>query len=209
MNTPEQNPELENLDHSDEEITETPNVPDTTKPEPATKDDIQTIVRDCFADLKSNDEAPPDLLEKADPLSGYNPQFARDIRQLLDDQAKAIHAEYSPLLAANLANLAVDRVAADSPPQTKDYIRKMVSRMDSHVAKAMISDPDGLEMLETLVLGLNAKSSTVKIPRTSEPNTFQDEGDFEPSGLQAFMRAFGVDRKRASELYRQAQREHK
>ena len=204
MNEQHENVELDTP--TEESPSPTPESP--PPPEPVTKDDLREIVQELIADLNPRPPAPN--LEE-DPLAGYDPKFADDIRRLMAQQAQAIHAEYSPILMSSVASQAVNQVAADYSPATKNYISDMVARMDPQVAKAMISDPNGIDMLETLAFGFEAKTNkSAKIPRTTEPSGGEDDLDplgVDSAGLESFMLAFGVDRKRATELYRVAARQ--
>jgi predicted metalloprotease with PDZ domain len=144
-----------------------------------------------------------------DPLAGYDPAFVNDIRRTMDQQAQAIHAEYAPILSATVANQAAQLVASDLGNEVQQYITKTVSQMDPRAARAMMKDPAGLEMLQNLALGYHSKrANETRVLRTNEPGGSESEAGFSPSdraSLNSFMQAFGVDRKRATELFRQAQ----
>ena len=179
------------------------------EPEFATKDDLKTLLQQLVSGLQ-----PPPTVNEApepdDPLHGYDPEFANNIRRALDQQAQAIHAEYAPILKGSIANQAAQAVAGDMGPDVQQYISRVVARMEPRAAKAMIDDPAGLEMLHTMAVGHQAKAKeSIRVPRTHEPGSGEpDESlSFEDrASLNSFMTAFGIDRKRASELYRQAQR---
>ena len=176
---------------------------------PVTKNDVQSVVQELLADQKPAEDATENFLKKLDPLAGYHPQLAEDIRQALAQHTRELDAEYAPLITANLANIAVERVASGYSPATKSYIRDMVAKMDRHTAKQMIDDPKGLEVLEHIAFGVEAKADRTKIPRTTDPIGYGDFDASEGAHMKAFMTAFGIDRKRAAELYRQAQQDSK
>ena len=175
------------------------------EPEYATKDDLR-----AFAEELSGGQHGYYEEEYDDPLSGYNPEFVADLRRVLADQARAIHAEYAPILSESVANQAAQLVAGDMDRDVQQYIGSMIAKMDPLAAKAMLRDPEGLEMLESMAIGRQSRqgSGGSGFPRTHEPSGGSDPGfsGSDRDGMASFMRAFGVDRKRATELYRQAQR---
>ena len=199
--------ELNDIDDlPEEESYEAPRVPEF-----ATKDDLRAFAEQLLGELKTHQ--PPDRgsePEFDDPLAGYDDDFVNDMRRAMDQQAQALHAQYAPLLSAGIANQAVELVAGDMGAEAQKYIGKVISLMDSQAAKAMLNDPVGLEMLHNMAIGHQSKcESSHRAPRTHEPGGAELDSSFsdaDKAGMSSFMKAFGVDRKRATELYRDAQK---
>ena len=178
------------------------------EPEYATKDDFRAFAEEIFGLQPQQPE--PEEPEYDDPLAGYDDDFVHDMRRAMDQQAQAIHAEYAPLLSAGIANQAAQMVAGNMGADAQKYIGSVISLMDPQAAKAMLNDPVGVEMLHNMAIGHQAKSgSSNRAPRTYEPGGIEFDSSFSPAdkaGMNSFMKAFGVDRKRATELFREAQK---
>ncbi len=199
--------ELNDIDNiPEEEFYEAP-----TEPEFATKDDLRAFAHQLIGELQSHREHDYEEEEAYDdPLAGYDDDFVYDMRRAMDQQAQAIHAEYAPILSVSIANQAAQMVASDMGHEAQKYIGSVISLMDPLAAKAMLNDPVGVEMLHNMAIGHQAKSgSSNRVPRTYEPGGIEFESSFsqaDKAGMSSFMKAFGVDRKRATELYREAQK---
>lgn len=178
-------------------------------PEFATKDDLRAFADQLIGKLQTHQQPDPEP-EYDDPLAGYDENFVHDMRRAMDQQAQAIHAQYAPLLSAGMANQAAQLVAGDMGADAQKYVSTVISLMDPQAAKAMLNDPVGVEMLHNMAVGHQTKSgSSTQVPRTHDPGGIEDDSSFsaaDKAGMNSFMKAFGVDRKRATELYREAQK---
>ena len=139
--------ELNDIDYEPIEDYDEPSNEPSGEPEFATKDDLRAFARELMAELRGGDDTENDEVEYDDPLRGYDPEFASDMRRVLDEQARAIHAEYAPILSTSIASEAAQMVAGDMGREAQRYIGSVISLMDPMAAKAMLNDPAGVEML--------------------------------------------------------------
>ncbi|MEI8282198.1 MAG: hypothetical protein WCG75_07330 [Armatimonadota bacterium] len=183
---------------------------DSSEPEYATQDDLRAFAQELLGEIQSQQNRGGEEPEYEDPLEGYDPEFVHDMRRVLGQQAQAIHAEYAPILSASIANQAAQMVAGEMGSDAQSYIGQVISLMDPLAAKAMLNDPMGVEMLHNMAIGRQAKSgSGNRVPRTYEPGGIEFDTSFsqaDRASLNSFMKAFGVDKKRATELFRDAQK---